>query len=844
MLGIAVLVAPWVVQAQAIPPRNDRLVVCLKPAGGAELDGMRALQTLQAALDEVARHPNWWRLDFTAAAPAAELNCEHEPVLLQPGVTVTRGAVSSSRTLPADPEVERRGKYELFVVVLPPEEIERLFPGYAGEHAKYRTATEEMVCERRGAPPRGEKLCAELSAGLYLTPDEVLDRQLLVDALVLRYDLNRPPSPGEPTSPAERRPTPLTIADPGKPYPAVGSGAGAADLTVSGFTVSPEPLVGGREATITYTVQNLGPARATAVRLFNTLPNGVKTRGLRVSQGGCAYSPRIVCDVGDLDVGGTVMVTADALADNEADGEGSYRVTAVAREPDPRPRNNSGARVVTVGPAPDLVVSAEVSPKIAAVGQEVTYTFTVTNRGPGPVTGVDLTDNYLPSTMRLVRIDARCQAPAPTPGVPAAFPGSCPLGDLASGESTTVTTVMAPSTPGAHRHTVAAFAREPSRDRANQDDEVWLMVDPTVDLAVTLSSSPVPVQAGDPLSLTVTVENRMAVAANEVSVSIPVPPNTTLVRSDEPPMDRACVSMTETELGCSVRRLEGGASTNMTIAIVAGPVGDLPLTASVRSKEGDLDLANNTASVTTTIVPRACAPLPDVLVKIDPGAADRLRVTVESTTNASAPENRLGRLRFGADSSNALLDFPETLDGRGPAVSGRTGAFDYHVGRLSRTVFFVRRAQAGQAVSVPLTVQDDCGSWSTVIQADAAPWGNAFALQMSASPTGAIRVGDEVTYTTSIANRGTTGAEGTVGVMTLPEGLSFVAARTNTGGCGGTQTVICDFGRLDVNGSATMTVVARATRPGTYAVMAYAASVVFDGDDAENAVSLTTEVQP
>src|SRR5262249_45817393 len=149
------------------------------------------------------------------------------------------------------------------------------------------------------------------------------------------------------------KPTPLTIPDPGKPYPAAGAGPGSADLVVSDFTVSPEPIVAGAEVTITYAVKNLGPARATGVRIFNRLPIGVNTRGLTASQGGCAYQPQIVCDVGDIDAGAQVLVAVDGLADTTADGEGSYRVQALAREPDPTPGNNSGARVLMVAPGPE-----------------------------------------------------------------------------------------------------------------------------------------------------------------------------------------------------------------------------------------------------------------------------------------------------------------------------------------------------------------------------------------------------------------------------------------------------------------------------------------------------------
>jgi hypothetical protein len=103
----------------------------------------------------------------------------------------------------------------------------------------------------------------------------------------------------------------------------------------------------------------------------------------------------------------------------------------------------------------------------------------------------------------------------------------------------------------------------------------------------------------------------------------------------------------------------------------------------------------------------ACSPRPPVSVTTQKPGDGRLQVAVTAGTQAPNGSNRLTELRFGA-STNALIDVA--------GQTGRSGAFTVPLAERSTSVtFFVRRATAGQATTVPLTVVDGCGEWPTVV---------------------------------------------------------------------------------------------------------------------------------
>jgi uncharacterized repeat protein (TIGR01451 family) len=112
-------------------------------------------------------------------------------------------------------------------------------------------------------------------------------------------------------------------------------------------------------------------------------------------------------------------------------------------------------------PAADLAVTTSDSPDPVSKGATLTYTIVVTNQGPGTATGVLLTD-VLSTSVRFVSV-------TPGAGSCSQLDGTvtCTLGDIASGDSVTVTIDVTARRTGTAINTVQVSSQSPDPDRAN-----------------------------------------------------------------------------------------------------------------------------------------------------------------------------------------------------------------------------------------------------------------------------------------------------------------------------------------------------------------------------------------
>ena len=113
------------------------------------------------------------------------------------------------------------------------------------------------------------------------------------------------------------------------------------------------------------------------------------------------------------------------------------------------------------------------------------------------------------------------------------------------------------------------------------------------------------------------------------------------------------------------------------------------------------------ATPTATPSPsQGCSPRPPAHVDVARGTAGRLDVTVAASTSTTAPNNQLHALRFGAISNATINSGTQTIASNA-RIAFPSGSHQTH--------FSVQQTRSGEAVTVPLVVEDDCGDWPTFV---------------------------------------------------------------------------------------------------------------------------------
>ena len=167
------------------------------------------------------------------------------------------------------------------------------------------------------------------------------------------------------------------------------------DLAVS-QSDSPDPVVGLQQVTYTVAVTNLGPEDAVYVSVTDTLPPTATFQSASGSGWACEETAGVLtCTRLTLAVGPAppivVTVTAPPLG-----GSITNLASVTHVGPDPVAGNNSASETTTVTPAPTADLSVAKSDGGAPVqwGQPFTWTITVANAGPDPVTNASVTDVF------------------------------------------------------------------------------------------------------------------------------------------------------------------------------------------------------------------------------------------------------------------------------------------------------------------------------------------------------------------------------------------------------------------------------------------------------------------
>src|SRR5262249_33805474 len=146
----------------------------------------------------------------------------------------------------------------------------------------------------------------------------------------------------------------------------------------------------GEQVTFTVTATNNGPSAAPGVVVTDALPAGLTLVSSTPSQGTYASADG-TWTVGTLGVDASATLTLVAAVGSTGTLVNTAAKTAQGVT-DPNPLNDAASVTLNAGTSADVQVSKAVSDPAPSVGEQVTFTVDVLNRGPSPATGVVVTD--------------------------------------------------------------------------------------------------------------------------------------------------------------------------------------------------------------------------------------------------------------------------------------------------------------------------------------------------------------------------------------------------------------------------------------------------------------------
>jgi uncharacterized repeat protein (TIGR01451 family) len=295
------------------------------------------------------------------------------------------------------------------------------------------------------------------------------------------------------------------------------------DLAVQKSVDDPAPSV-GQPVTFTVAVTNEGPDEATGVQVTDVVPAGL------VFQSGVAFPGTYVDSTGRWDVGSiapadTATLFLSCVVDNGTAGQHIENVATItaADQADPDLGNNADSAAVDVSTVivldrADLGVTKSVDVPNPKEGDPIRYTVTVTNFGPDPATGVEITD-VLPGGVSFALA-------TPTQGIYEPASGLWTVGAVPVLASATILldATVDGGTGGTSIVNTATVTASSAMDLnvINNTGTAEILVQ-SADLAVSESADPVDPDEGDTVTFSILLRNTGPDDAAGVEVSAACP---------------------------------------------------------------------------------------------------------------------------------------------------------------------------------------------------------------------------------------------------------------------------------------------------------------------------------
>jgi uncharacterized repeat protein (TIGR01451 family) len=487
----------------------------------------------------------------------------------------------------------------------------------------------------------------------------------------------------------------------------------------------------------------------------------------------------------------------------------------------------------------DLAITKSDSPDSVIVGNNLTYTLTVTNNGPDDADNVTVTDT-LPGGVTFI-------SAVPSQGScnQAAGIVTCNLGTITNGASATITIIVTPTVVGTITNTATVSSDEADLNTADNTDTEDTTVQGT-DISVTKTDSPDPVFVGNNLTYIVTVNNNGPADATGVTVTDTLPAGVTFVSAV--PSQGSC-NQVAGMVTCNLGTILNGANATITITVTPNSSGTITNTVSVIANETDTNPSNNSDSENTTV-----NPLADLSIvktdNLDP-------VNAGSTLIYTLQVNNAGPSTATSVTVTDTLPVGVTfISAFGSGWSCNQAAGVVTCTRASLTVGVAPNITITvTAPSNPGTITDNASVSSSTSDPDTN--NNTDSEDTTVTPVADLSViksdnpdpvnaNGTLTYTLQVTNSGPSTATSVMVTDTLPAGVGFMGATGSGWSCSQAAGVVtCTRASLTVGVAPNITITVTApTSGGTITNTATVTASETDPNPSNNTDSEDTTVSP
>lgn len=348
--------------------------------------------------------------------------------------------------------------------------------------------------------------------------------------------------------------------------------------------------------TITYSIKvtNNGPSDATGVRLTDILPNGVtyvsNNQGTDYNYGSGIWT------IGNLVNGATKVLDINVIINSGSAGKTIVNTTTAAKgdQSDPTTAGDDLSETIVVQNGADVVLKKVVNNSTPNIGETVTYTVTVTNKGTTLVTNLVVKDD-LPAGLTFV---------SATPGKGVWTTPNWTIGTLQPGEegSIEIKALVGLDQGGNVLTNTVSNTQDQFDTNRTPDDATEIITVTNLDLAVAKTVNNATPNEGETIRYTIKVTNNGASNATNVSLVDKLPVGVTYVS------DVVSAGTYNNGSGLwTIGNLINGAVATLTIdaKVNTGTYGTtiINTTTAVKADQADSNPANNIGSV--AIVPTA-----------------------------------------------------------------------------------------------------------------------------------------------------------------------------------------------------------------------------------------------